>query len=190
VDSSLDWGQDLPALKTWLDAHAAGEKVFLSYFGTGDAAYEGIRASSLRMMPEVGPPHSESALAAGVYAISATMLQQAYSPIRGAWTLALEQEYQNLRAIEPQLLAYQNDATRRAALVRDAPAEKWESGWRRYDWLRLARLCHYLRVRPPEANLNGSILVYRLSAAEIAGATAGSLRDWQALIERAVATPR
>jgi hypothetical protein len=189
VDSSLDWGQDLPALKAWLDAHAPQEKVFLSYFGTGDAAYEGIRAAPLRTMPEVGPRHREFALAPGVYAISATMLQQAYSPIRGEWTLALEQEYQNLRAIESQLLAYQNDPMRRAALEHDAPAEKWESGWRRYDWLRLARLCHYLRVRQPEANVNGSILIYRLTAAEVAGATAGLLHDWQALIEQAVTAP-
>ncbi len=190
VDSSLDWGQDLPALKMWLDAHASGENVFLSYFGTGDAAYEGIRAFPLRTLPDVGPRQRVAALAPGVYAISATMLQQVYSPVRGAWTLDYENEFQGLRALEPQFLAYQNDPARRAELVRDATPQKWESGWWRYDWLRLARLCHYLRVRPPEANINGSILVYRLSADEITGATSGSLRDWQRLIERAVAAPR
>lgn len=189
VDSSLDWGQDLPALKVWLDTHAPRETVFLSYFGTGDAAYEGLRVRLLRTLPEVGPRHTEYALTPGVYAISATMLQQVYSPVNGEWTLAFEREFQSLRAIEPQLLAYQNDAARRANLVREVPAEKWEYGWLRYDWLRLARLCHYLRVRPADANINGSILVFRLTAAEIAGATGGSLRDWQALIERAVAAP-
>src|SRR5262249_55747281 len=141
VDSSLDWGQDLPSLKTWLDAHAKGERVFLSYFGTGDAAYEGIHATMLRTLPVVGPQPAGQALTPGIYAISATMLQQAYSPVRGDWTLALEKEFQGLRAIEPQMLAYENDPARRAALLRDSPAEKWEAGWKRYDWLRLARLC-------------------------------------------------
>ncbi|MBM3855033.1 MAG: glycosyltransferase family 39 protein, partial [Verrucomicrobia bacterium] len=56
VDSSLDWGQDLPGLRAWLDAHARGEKVFLSYFGTGDPLHEGIAATALPTLPEVGPP--------------------------------------------------------------------------------------------------------------------------------------
>lgn len=186
VDSSLDWGQDLPALKTWVDAHAPGEKVFLSYFGTGDAAYEGLRVIPLRTLPDVGPHRPVAPLAPGIYAISATMLQQVYSPVRGDWTLDYEKEFQSLRALEPQLIAYQNSGARRAELVRDATPQKWESGWWRYDWLRLARLCHYLRVRPPEANINGSILVYRLSAEEIHDAAGGTLRDWHALIERTV----
>ena len=184
VDSSLDWGQDLPGLRMWLDAHAPGEKVFLAYFGTGDPTHEGICATLLPMLPEVGAPRPWRALGPGVYALSATMLQQVYSPVRGDWTLQDEQEFQTLRALEPQLLAYQEDPARRTELVREVPAEKLESGWRRYDLLRLARLCYYLRVRKPEANINGSILVHRLNAAEIAGALGGSLRDWQALIER------
>ena len=61
-----------------------------------------------------------------------------------------------------------------------------DTAWRRFEWLRLARLGYYLRVRPAEANINGSILVYRLSAAEVTAATAGSLREWQQLIEQTV----
>jgi hypothetical protein len=53
--------------------------------------------------------------------------------------------------------------------------------------LRFARLCHYLRVRPPDAHVGHSILIYRLDAAEIAGATAGSLAEWHATLERATA---
>ncbi len=184
VDSSLDWGQDLPTLKTWLDANARGQRVFLSYFGTGDPAYEGIRATVLRSLPEVGPRHPAAALTAGVYAISATMLQQVYSAARGDWTIALEKEFQALRVIEPQLLAYQNDPVARARLAGEAPAEKWEAGWKRYDWLRLARLCHYLRARGADANAGYSILIYRLNADELRAATASSLKDWSALIEQ------
>ena len=187
VDSSLDWGQDLPSLKTWLGEHARGEKVYLAYFGTGDPAYEGIKATALPTLPDVGPPRRWSALGAGIYAVSATMLQQDYGPVRGDWTLPLEKEYQTLRALEPAFLAYQNDPARRAALLRDAPAERWTTGWKRYELLRFARLCYCLRARTAEASPGYSILVYRLEAAEIAAATAGSLRDWQDLIEREIA---
>lgn len=186
VDSSLDWGQDLPGLKAWLDAHAAREPVYLSYFGTGDPQHEGIHATLLPTLPEVGAPRPWRALGPGVYALSATMLQQVYSPVRGDWTLKREEEFQQLRSIEPELLAYHSNPVKRAELLRSAPDKNWDTAWRRYEWLRLARLGYYLRVRPAEANINGSILVYRLSAAEIAAATGGSLRDWQQLIERTV----
>ena len=45
IDSTLDWGQDLPGLKQWLDNSAPGEKTFLSYFGSGDPVFEGITAT-------------------------------------------------------------------------------------------------------------------------------------------------
>jgi hypothetical protein len=187
VDSSLDWGQDLPGLKRWLDANARGETVFLSYFGTGDPAYEGIRATILSTVPEIGPPPRWHALTPGVYAISATLLQHVYSKIRGPWTVALEGEYQQLRAIEPTLLAYRNDPRQRAALLRDAPAENWRIAWIRYDQLRFARLCHYLRVRDADDTIGHSIRVYRLDASEIKGAVGGSFDEWHQLIERAMA---
>ena len=187
VDSSLDWGQDLPGLKTWLEARARGEKIFLSYFGSGDPAHEGIRATMLPTLPEVGPPRPWRPLSAGVYCVSATMLQHVYSPVRGDWTIERETEYQKLRTLEPLLLAYQDDPVRRAELLREAPTENWTTAWKRYEQLRFARLCHYLRVRPPEANVGYSILVFRLSPEEVAAATAGSLRDWSALIERVAA---
>lgn len=40
VDSNLDWGQDLPALRNWL----AGRRVALAYFGTASPAAYGIDA--------------------------------------------------------------------------------------------------------------------------------------------------
>jgi hypothetical protein len=43
VDSNLDWGQDLPGLKKWTDAHLApGELINLCYFGTASPLYHGI----------------------------------------------------------------------------------------------------------------------------------------------------
>ncbi|MEO6246693.1 MAG: glycosyltransferase family 39 protein [Opitutaceae bacterium] len=190
VDSSLDWGQDLPGLRRWLDANARGERVFLSYFGTGDPAYEGIRTTALPTLPDVGPPRPWHALKPGVYAISATMLQHVYSSVRGPWSLEREKEFQQLRASEPELLAYQNDPARRAELLRAAPAENWSLAWKRYEQLRFARLCHYLRVRPADAVIGHSIRIYRLNATEIAGATGPSLDAWRQLLERIVTDPR
>jgi hypothetical protein len=186
VDSSLDWGQDLPRLKRWLDASAKGERVFLSYFGTGDATYEGIRATALPTLPIVGPPRRWHALAPGCYAISATMLQHVYSSIRGPWTIELEKEYQQLRLREQTLLSYQNDPTQRARLQSEAPAENWEIAWKRFELLRFARLCHYLRAKTPDAMIGFSILVYRVSGDELTKATGDSLQAWSSAIEDAV----
>lgn len=185
VDSSLDWGQDLPGLKTWIEAHAPHEKIFLSYFGTGDPRHEGIAATMLPTLPEIGasrPPPWQS-VTGGVYCVSATMLQQVYSPVRGEWTLALEAEFQKFRA---PLLDYQRERAIGQEFSQGASAEFWTTAWKRYELLRFARLCYYLRVRPAEANIGYSILVFRLSDREVAAATAGSIGEWSALIERTV----
>ncbi len=55
IDSSLDWGQDLPGLKKWLEDHKddpgwLGE-VYLSYFGTGDPQYYGISPNLAKLLP-------------------------------------------------------------------------------------------------------------------------------------------
>jgi hypothetical protein len=80
VDSNLDWGQSLPALRAWMDAHGVDE-VNLAYFGTADPAYYGIRYQYLPsydyLRPEVRydparhPP-------ARYFAISATNLRGPY----------------------------------------------------------------------------------------------------------------
>lgn len=186
VDSSLDWGQDLPGLKRWLDVHAHGDSVYLSYFGTGDPAYEGITATPLPSLPEVGAPRRWHALAPGIYAVSATMLQHVYSGIRGPWTKELEAEYQQLKVLEPTLLEFQNDPARQADLLREVPAANWRLAWKRYEQLRFARLCHYLRIRTPDAVIGHTLFVFRLTGAELGEAVQGSLPQWRELIERTV----
>ena len=186
VDSSLDWGQDLPGLKRWLDAKAPGQPVYLSYFGTGDPAYEGIKATMMPSQPDVRPPGNWYRLTPGVYAVSATMLQHVYNRVRGAWTVELETEYQKLRDVEPTLFEYQENSTRRAALQREVPAKNWNTAWKRLEQLRFARLCHYLRVREADATIGHSIRVYRLDAAELTGAVGGTAEQWRSQIERAV----
>jgi len=187
VDSSLDWGQDLPGLHAWLNGNARGEAVSLSYFGTGDPAHEGIRATALPTLPEVGAARLWHRLEPGVFAISATMLQQVYSRHRGPWTAEFEAEFQRLRELEPDFLAFQGDPARREELLTKAPRENWRAGWMTYESLRFARLCHYLRLKRPVAMIGYSILVFRLDAIEIAAVTGGTIRDWQQALESAAA---
>jgi hypothetical protein len=179
VDSSLDWGQDLPGLKRWLDANTRpGEPVYLSYFGNGSPEFEGISATLLPQLPDRRPktPH---ALQPGVYAIGATMLQHVYSVYQGPWTIEREQRFQSLRAVEATLVSPDKPSG-----PDDPTPEQWAYAWSLYEPLRFARLCHYLRARRPDAMVGYSILVYRLDAAELHAAVGGDLKGFAAALER------
>jgi hypothetical protein len=185
VDSSLDWGQDLPGLKAWLDRNTTKEDhVYLAYFGTGEPTYYGISATSMAPLLRVPAAHPWYALHGGVYCISATMLAQAYSPIREPWSLALERQYQTLRGTEPALLEYAAHPERRAELEKEIPSAQWQRMWTQYEQLRFSRLCWFLRAREPDAQIGYSINIYRLTDADVDAATGSSLAAWQAGIER------
>ena len=75
VDSNLDWGQDLKRLKGYLDRSSI-EEIKLSYLGTADPAYYGIRAQRLPGHP---PPKEVASVEPGdVVVVSATHLQGVY----------------------------------------------------------------------------------------------------------------
>jgi 4-amino-4-deoxy-L-arabinose transferase-like glycosyltransferase len=187
ADSSLGWGQDLPGLARWLRAHNAGDAaqpVFLSYFGSGEPKYYGIKAVALPYVNGFKLPHPWYAPGPGIYCVGATMLAQVYGAAPGPWTPEAEREYQQLRGKEPLFRTYwQNPATWRDVHQLGA-AEDFEKTWRRYDTLRFARLCHYLRVRPPDATVGFSIFIYRLTAAEVDAALNGPYSELLAAIEK------
>jgi hypothetical protein len=192
VDSSLDWGQDLPGLATWLQTHNSGpaaQPVFLSYFGSGEPDYYQIKASRLPFVNgfKLRPRWYEPT--AGIYCVSATNLQQVYCSVRGPWTLKNEKEYQEGRAKEPLFREYWNNPAIREEVARTGEAGNFERTWAIYDGLRFARLCHYLRARQPDAQPGYSILVYRLTQAELDAAVHGDLRQFAAAIERAGSRP-
>ena len=66
-DSNIDWGQDLPSLKRWLDAHP-GLDVRLGYFGMARPATYGISLPSMVDQEEVCAPRKTA------YAVSAHRL--------------------------------------------------------------------------------------------------------------------
>jgi hypothetical protein len=112
------------------------------------------------------------------------MLTHVYSNVRGPWTLELEKEFIAARTLESKLVTYTQNPARRTELEREISAAQWNAIAQRYEILRFARLCYFLRVRRSEAQIGYSFFIYRLTAEEIHAATAGSLSDWSQLIER------
>lgn len=170
VDSNLDWGQDLPGLKAWLDRRRLrepGVPAYLSYFGTGSPLSYGIPAEPIDLQQRWGlglPPRGR----AGTYCVSATSVQTVYHPIRGRWNTRYEEAYQALTKDggDPERL--------------DLPKLQWlldETG--RADWQRRlrdlgsARLMAFLRGREPDAEIGYSILCYDLSADDLLRAFEG-----------------
>jgi len=158
VDSSLDWGQDLPGLARWLQAHTRGEKVFLSYFGSGHPPYYGIRATRIgdsffdlrerAVLPD---------LTGGVYCISATMFQQVYTLVRHGWSREHERRYQDLRQWVDGWHHGRDATARDAAIPRLLELEQLQFG----------RLCAGLRRRAPDDEVGYSILIFRLTDADL-----------------------
>ena len=177
VDSSLDWGQDLPGLADFLQRERASPsppaEVYLSYFGTGSPDAEGIVAKHMPFVPDRIRRVETYPLGPGLYCVSATMLQNVYTPYHPPWSARDEAGWLAARADVERLEAAQADAAAFDALL----AERGEAGWNRrlgeYEQLRFARLCALLRRRPPDAEIGHSILVYRLGADDARAAVYG-----------------
>lgn len=174
ADSSLDWGQDLPGLEQWLDERGLqlpdSERVYLSYFGTGRPEYYGIQATQLWGFLDRRPQQPPEPLGGGIYCISATMLN-VVAP--RPWTQALETEYQQ-RLTNVRLLSDTGENTQaRTDLLRKTGEDFWWQTFRRFDELRLGRLAAFLRGREPYAQVAYSILIYRLTDADVNAALYG-----------------
>jgi hypothetical protein len=152
VDSSVDWGQDLPALKSWLDHsldNSATARLYLAYFGTALPRWYGIEATPL---PLDSSAQQSTRLEAGTYCISATTLEQVYSFQHGKWTDQYESAYRIALARAARRDSAGNDSVTNGGSVQS---------------LQFARLCAYLRKREPIANLGNSILVFQLNQREL-----------------------
>lgn len=175
VDSSLDWGQDLPGLKRYLDrlrADGDTRPAYVSYFGSGHqlaVSHHGIDATHLPMNL-ANDATGDYALHPGVYCISATVLQQLYySAGEHRWTPKLEEEYQRHRASVAAFLQAPNTVDARSAFA----TGQFPGVFRRYDRLRLGRLCAVLRQRKPFDQVNYSILIYNLDESTLNEALEG-----------------
>jgi hypothetical protein len=176
VDSSLDWGQDLPALKRWLENYppgrAADRPVYLAYFGTAQPESYGINALKLPEDP-IAENAPVDALKGGLYCVSATILQQVYSHAMGGWAESHERLYQAFRA---ERLRYERTATdpaARAKFLAKRSIGNWLAHIRLFQQLRFARLCAALRHRSPTAQAGYSIQIFDLSDEEVNQAIEG-----------------
>jgi hypothetical protein len=166
VDSSLDWGQDLPGLKRWLMEHDLDGPdkgpVYLAYFGTARPAYYHIRATELCSLK----PHLPVPMTEVVYCVSATRLQCVYNgAVWGGWRRDYEKAYrETLQAIHQLKTA--NPAAR-SALLRSKSEAFWNETFTTLAKLRLGRLYAFLRQRTPDDNVGYSILIYRLTQRDI-----------------------
>ena len=154
VDSSLDWGQDLPSVRRWLDAHPEKGPVFISYFGSGDLDYYGIHATRVGDNNfDLRPRKAPAVLQGGLWIISVTQFQQVYTEARGPWDLAKERHYRDL-------LAHVLDLERTGGRLTYAQSTEFEA-------YQFARLCQFLRGREPLAEPGYTFLIFRLSDAEV-----------------------
>ena len=167
VDSSLDWGQDLLRLRQWLneqgETNEASGPVYLAYFGSGDPARCGIRATLLPGYLDWREEIDFQKLRPGTYCISATVLQSVYSMAFGPWNGEYEQLYRR-RAAQIAALYGTSVPLKKIREGRSTPREQtiYE-----FEQLRLARLCAYLRRREPDDRVAYSILVYHVSNDEL-----------------------
>lgn len=171
VDSSYEWGQDLPALEQWLERRRAGgprPPIHFSYFGNADLRrFQLDGAILLPQFFETRPPAIRE-LGPGTYVISATMLRTVYGPLFGPWRPSYEELYQELRGRFRAAL----EAGARAGSRLEVSPEDW-SRLQVFDHLRFARLCARLREREPDGRVTNGLLVYELSPAELAAALDG-----------------
>jgi hypothetical protein len=160
VDSSLDWGQDLPGLKRWLSDHgwdgSPQHRVYLTYFGTGDPHYYEIQAS---LLPVDRFPSDAPQFRPGLYCVSATALQCVYARAQGPWTDRYEAWYRDLsKHLERARRMPIAEATKEIG-----GADKLQQlAWSHY-MLSVARLMAYLRQIEPIDSVGFSILVFKLS---------------------------
>jgi hypothetical protein len=195
VDSSLDWGQDLPGLKRWLETErtkdedrsgsATPERVYLSYMGTDNPNYYGIRAQMLpSCVEESWQPERKYKFAGGIYCISATTLQQVYMLPDTQWTPALEASYQSALRGLMHFRRFssphdENDGpggTTPNSGIRGSGLGR-ERAWKEYERLAFGRLCAVLRLRKPDAQIGYSINIYRLSDDDVADALEGPAKE-------------
>ncbi|PAW79406.1 MAG: hypothetical protein B9S32_02365 [Verrucomicrobia bacterium Tous-C9LFEB] len=180
VDSSLDWGQDLPALKDWLreKGYEDGKTpVYLLYFGMARPEYYKIQATQLPGFTDRVPIGPVPPLLPGLYAVSVTHLQGVYLYCYGPWSSRYEQAYQAQSAIMKEIQAAQKNPEAMRQLETRYSAQGLQKLLVEFPRLRVARLCAWLRTqdRKPLADINHSIFVYQLSAEDLRAALSGPI---------------
>lgn len=175
VDSSLDWGMDLPDLKRWIDEHnpAGREPVFLGYFGSDSPEHYGIKAKYLPGLFD-WQRRPMSILRPGYYAISASLLQGVYTASFGPWSKESERTYRTVLQNFEALNQTKPGSPERNAFLRRYPGVSWADELYVFRHLRFARLCAWLRHQgPPPHQVGHTIFIWRLDQTALQAALLG-----------------
>jgi hypothetical protein len=95
LHSNIDWGQDLVALKQWIEDHPQATPVYLAYYGYYDPRTYGVAALESPQGPFWGDRPRDWSFQPGWYAVS---LNYVYGT---AWRLQNPHAYQPLRFQTP-----------------------------------------------------------------------------------------
>lgn len=179
VDSSLDWGQDLPRVSAWLRAHRRpGEPLYYSLFGAGLPSAYGIEGVEIAPdWPDTPRPWVE--WRGGLYAVSATRLQATYNPFHVPWSPEAERLHQKLAPAARRAVA----SGALPAIVQ--PHDSLGGNLRTLELLQFARLAAYLRLRSPDAVVAHTVFLHRLTDEEVETALRGGTSEYLNLLEAA-----
>jgi len=168
TDSSLDWGQDLPAAARFIEdweKDNPDKPVYLASFGTALPSAYGIKTA--QYLPFWGFRQREAyhpVLESGLYILSATALTLTYEP----WTKDIELAYLGTKSAAVDLYERLRsggnlslDKARRN--LNDAELRTLED----FEFLRCKRLVYYLHARSPDRIINGSMLAFVLGEEEL-----------------------
>ncbi|MDX2111476.1 MAG: phospholipid carrier-dependent glycosyltransferase [Verrucomicrobiota bacterium] len=163
VDSSLDWGQDLPAVQKWVADNPIrpGETRYIAYFGTDDLnkVADG-QFKLLQVVPRQYYGPAESQLQPGTYIISATMLSCVYMDgFPGKWAGENATRFAKLKKTLEEYIKV-NQLKPNTYRIEQDIIEHYKRG-------RFAKLCDYLRRRGPDSQITPALLVFNLSASEL-----------------------
>ena len=180
VDSSLDWGQDLPGLAAFIaDLNDDTLPLYAAYFGAARPGYYGVDArwlySFFTLAEATRPPVP---LEGGIYCVSVTLLQSMHMELRGPWNALYEEALHEHRAWVDRFVRLSPHAEGREQLLAERSRKGWIDVFRAYDRLRTGRLFRFLLAREPVARIGYSIHVYRLSTGDVDQALNGPLPEW------------
>jgi len=185
VDSNLDWGQDALRLRAWLEHNRKPDiPYYVSYFGS---SYEGLVADNDRILGIAPAPGQPQILTPGLYCVSATLLAAVYDEPLGPWCEKFEATYQRSREFVESFAGTSADTASAEAIVTasgesgvrvaptdgDGSASVTDAAVYAFNILQSGRLRAYLRHRQPDADVGRSILIFRLSAADLDAALRG-----------------
>jgi hypothetical protein len=175
-ESNLDWGQDLSGLAAWAREHGfeqgkpgpEGMRFFTSYFGSARVKAYGVPGDVLPgffTQPDTSVP--PIGYAPGVYAISCNILMVRPADTGYAWTDDTETQYQRYKKTAMVLWGQAPDSPERQAMEAALPGEARGMALYRFEVLRFARMCAYLRKREPDWQINGSINLYKVTQEDL-----------------------